>query len=239
MSGTNAFKRGVQDQRLAKRITDARNTRAIETSPEAETTQKITSNNQQFTQVLPTEAQSATDPIQLSMYPQYRLVQNSTTTTTSTTDCGATSHPYVDCNLNVDVTEFLALLNDVGLRIFRLTDPTNFTDIIYARSLGAREIVPNKADVDSVSSNILILIDEIGDFLYDFGKKIAPPGVNPYLNNMCPQPKCEDKYDKCGNKCDDKCRKSCCAKSPLNISLNSAPNNGVVFPSPPYNPNDI
>lgn len=235
MSGTNAFKRGVQDQRLSKRITDARNTRAIETSPEAEVTQKITSNNQQFTQVLPTEAQYATDPIQLSMYPQYRLVQNSTTTTgttTTTTDCGTTSHPYVACNLNVDVTEFLALLNDVGLRIFRLTDPTNFTDIIYARSLGAREIVPNKADVDSVSSNILILIDELGDFLYSFGKKIAPPGINPYLNNMCPQPKCEDK-------CDDKCKKGCCSKPPVNISVNSAQNNGVVFPSPPYNPNDI
>jgi hypothetical protein len=229
MSGTNAFKRGVQDQRLSKRITDSRTGRAFDTFPEEENTQQITSNGQDFIQVLPTEQQSATDPVQLKAYPQYRLIRQTQTENGGDEDCGEDSNPFVDCDLNPDVTEFLALLNDIGLRIFKITDPDNFGMIINARSLNSREIVEDKAGLDTVSSNILILMDKMRDFLYDFGKKIAPPGVNPYLNNeKLPAPVKEDD-------CKDDCKQS----KVTNINVSSGSNPGVMFPGPPYNPNDV
>lgn len=250
MSGTNAFKRAVQDHRLGKRITDSRTGRTRDTFPEDENTQQITSNGQNFIEVLPTEQQNVTDPVQLKAYPQFRLVRNSTTTPDTPATCGDGTNPFIDCDLNPDVTEFLALLNDIGLRIFKLTDPDNFGTIINARSLNSREIVTDLNGLDTVSSNILILLDKMRDFLYDFGKKIAPPGVNPYLNNEkipAPEkPKKENKKDcKCGLKTCSKCsskhsyNNSDCCPNVTNINVNSAQNPGVLFPGPPYNPNDI
>lgn len=242
MSGSNAFKRGVQDQRLGKRIIDSKSARSTSTFPEAENTETYTqANGQEFVKVLPTDYQQFTDPAQLKAYPQYRLIRNTTTTTTTTsTDCGPTSHPFVECNLNPDVTEFLAIVNDIGLRIYRLVDFENFNKIIYARDLApvSRDIVSNPTAVDTVSANVLLLLNELSDFLYEFGKKIAPPGVNPYLNNekiINPYPdnckKCNTDKRRCKCKGDDQCNTV--------INVSSAPNPGVVFPSPPYNPNDI
>lgn len=235
MSGTNAFKRAVQDHRLGKRITDSRTGRAFDTFPEEENTQQITSNGQEFTQVLPTEQQNVTDPVQLKAYPQFRLISRNAGTGSKEEDCGDGTNPFIDCDLNPDVTEFLALLNDIGLRIFKLTDPDNFGTVINARSLNSREIVTDLNGLDTVSSNILILLDKMRDFLYEFGKKIAPPGVNPYLNNEklpVPEPKHDDSKKHKAGSYDH-------PKSVTNINVNSAQNPGVLFPGPPYNPNDI
>ena len=234
MSGTNAFKRAVQDHRLGKRITDSRTGRAFDTFPEDENTQQITSNGQEFVQVLPTDHQSLTDPVQLKAYPQFRLIRKVEGGTGTDEDCGDGTNPFIDCDLNPDVTEFLALLNDIGLRIFKLTDPNNFGMVINARSLNSRNIVTNLNGLDTVSSNILILLDKMRDFLYDFGKKIAPPGVNPYLNNeKLPAPVENSKSSGSG------CSSGSGAPNVTNINVNSAQNPGVIFPGPPYNPNDI
>ena len=234
MSGTNAFKRAVQDHRLGKRITDSRTGRAFDTFPEDENTQQITSNGQEFVQVLPTDHQSLTDPVQLKAYPQFRLIRNVEGVTVTDDDCGDGTNPFIDCDLNPDVTEFLALLNDIGLRIFKLTDPNNFGMVTNARSLNSRDIVTNLNGLDTVSSNILILLDKMRDFLYDFGKKIAPPGVNPYLNNeKLPVPAENSKSSGSG------CSSGSGAPNVTNINVNSAQNPGVMFPGPPYNPNDI
>jgi hypothetical protein len=233
MSGTNAFKRGVQDHRLSKRITDSRTGRATDTFPEEDNTQRITSNGQEFVQVLSTNQQSVTDPIQLKAFPQFRLIRNATApVNTGTGDCGVDAHPFVDCALNPDVTEFLAILNDIGLRIFRLSDPDNFNMVINARSLnGARDLVGNRAGVDTISANVLILLDKMRDFLYGFGKKIAPPGVNPYLNNEHMVPGNSGNGTSTGT--------NTTSSNVTNVNVQSGSNPGVQFPGPPYNPNDI
>ena len=121
----------------------------------------------------------------LKTYPGYRLIDNNPHTThrsrsnspeRTTTQCpndGLISH-----DLNPDVTEFLRLLNDVGARIayFLDTDHTAFL---------TRDIVTDKTNMDSISSNIIKGVNDLKNFFYELGKKIAPPGVNPYCNNDC------------------------------------------------------
>jgi hypothetical protein len=89
------------------------------------------------------------------------------------------------------------------------------------------ELIEDKLETNSVSSNIIKSIDDLKSFFYEFGKKIAPPGVNPYCNNDCMQLKkhnCENcgTVNNAGTKCCSKCG-----------------TNSIEYAKAPYNPNDL
>jgi hypothetical protein len=77
MSGTNGFKRAVQDRRLGRNLVDARGERRFETFPEDHKYEVITEriSGRQFIVSLPTDQQRFTDPIQLKARPIYRLIR--------------------------------------------------------------------------------------------------------------------------------------------------------------------
>lgn len=76
MSGTNKFKRAVQDHRLGKNLIDARNERNFDTFPEDLKEETVIVNGRQYTRPLPTDQQRYTDPIQLKARPIYKLVRD-------------------------------------------------------------------------------------------------------------------------------------------------------------------
>ena len=89
----------------------------------------------------------------------------------NTTQCNQPSVPkgdLIDGKLNVDVTEFLRILNDTGSRISYYIDPSNAND--FASS---RDIITNEQNLDSITSNIIKGVEDIKVFLYEFGKKNA------------------------------------------------------------------
>ncbi len=85
----------------------------------------------------------------------------------------------ISTNLNEDVTEFLRMLNDIGSRI------SYFLDAEHANDFVTKDIVNDKSNTDSISSNIIKGMNELKSFFYEFGRKIAPNGVNPYCNDDC------------------------------------------------------
>jgi hypothetical protein len=84
--------------------------------------------------------------------------------------------------------------------------------------------------MDSISSNIIRGIEELKAFFYEFGKKIAPPGVNPYCNDDCMELL---KKPSTTNSCNETKTKSC------NQTINCQPNNNIEYAKAPYNPTDI
>ncbi|VBB17770.1 hypothetical protein YASMINEVIRUS_233 [Yasminevirus sp. GU-2018] len=137
---------------------------------------------------------------------------------TGTTTTASPSDELVNANLNPDVTEFLRVINDVGSRISYFMDPTNANNFL------TRDIVSDKLGMDSVSSNIVKGVDELKAFFFDFGKKIAPPGVNPYHIN---------EYQRCGT--GDK-KNDCCDQ--INITCDGRGSN-IEYAKAPYNPHDL
>jgi hypothetical protein len=115
----------------------------------------------------------------------------------------------ISANLNSDVTEFLSLINDVGSRIAYYLDETNVTNFVSTCN-----IVGDKINIDSIASNIIRGIDDLKAFFFEFGKKIAPHGVNPYCNNDCMQ----------------------CKKKTESLSRRD---NIIDYAKGPYNPNDL
>ena len=81
MSGTNAFKRAVQDRRRSRNLVDARTERNFDTFPEEIRTEVITENitGRKFVRTLPTDQQRFTDPVQLRARPLFRLVRENKT----------------------------------------------------------------------------------------------------------------------------------------------------------------
>jgi hypothetical protein len=190
MTSYNAFKRDIQ-HRLATNRNDVNSrggiaNRSVYTVGSTENTQRVTINGKEYIQLLP-GAQSATDPLQLAEYPQFRLVTSTTNGggngggTGSTTTTDPTTFPVVPIgDLNQDVYNFLDILsNELGSRIFYFLDSEAFQSIIYARDVIGTE---NIRGIDSISSNIMLGIERLKLFMFGMGKKIAPKGINPYLN---------------------------------------------------------
>jgi hypothetical protein len=218
--GSNQFKRALRDAR-AYNLTDARNTSTLAVVDEEQSTTMVTDpiNGLQYVQILPNRRQYDSDQKQLKIFPGYRLV---TETTEAPTTTEAPDTPFV--NLNQDVTEFLRILNDVGARIAYYIDPDNSD--FYTRDL----IGPDKSAINSVSSNIIRGVEELKSFFYDFGKKIAPPGVNPYGNDDCMRLNMSNCSTSTASN-DYSCSK--------NINVNCGKDNGIGYEKPPYNPHDL
>jgi hypothetical protein len=89
MSGTNAFKRSVQDRRLSKNLTDARSERNFATFPEEVRNEVIVENisGRRFVRSLPTDQQRWTDPVQLKARPIYRLIREEKVVTGNSCRC--------------------------------------------------------------------------------------------------------------------------------------------------------
>jgi hypothetical protein len=82
MSGTNAFKRGVQDRRLSRNL--------IDTFPEDLKEEIVTDIfGRRFYRPLPTDQQRDTDPVQQKAHPVYKLIRdNDCEVVTRTCTCG-------------------------------------------------------------------------------------------------------------------------------------------------------
>ena len=227
-NGTNSFRRSVADNRGDCSATDAMNVDSLGViNQEPSTTIETQNNGQTFSRLLPTRRHDYTDRKQLKSFPQFRLISDTTqaptqsgtpTTTANTSVDAGFAHGQSD-SLNPDVTEFLALLNDVGLRIYRYLDQkstggSNFGNIVNFRGIA---VTNNKLNMDSISSNIIRGIDDIRKFLFRMGKKVAPPssGFNPYFNNDHTQ------------------------VNTLNSVVNNTSGDNIRLPTAPYHPDDV
>lgn len=256
-SGHNAFRRAIKEARSGQHITDAIKPSNLHIIDEPQKTRIITAEDgRQYIELLPNRRQEFSDKKQLKKYPQFRLI-----TTTTTAPPMATPPPpdvtLIGDNLNCDVTEFLTIINDIGSRICYFLDPENANNFVQTRGF----LPCNNLTLDTVTSNIIKGVEELKHFFFKFGIKIAPKGVNPYLNNECPKinKKCPKKPCKCddGCKCVDvcrckgkcgcknlcKCKNTCKCNdddySNFVVNNNCFPDNGIQYPSAPYNPHDI
>jgi hypothetical protein len=223
-NGNNQFKRAFRDAKEIN-ITDARNTAGLAFPDEPQSTTIIQDlTGKRYVQILPNRRQMDSDSRQLKAFPGYRLIDTDTSSSSSSSTSSTTLAPsdgLVDSDLNEDVTDFLKLLNDVGSRISYYTDPVNANDFA-----STREIVTDTLGMDSISSNIIRGVEDMKSFFYEFGKKIAPPGVNPYRNNDCMQ-LLKHHENKEHNHHHNK-----------NININSSPKD-VEYAKGPYNPADL
>lgn len=224
----NKFKRSVQDHRAGKRRFDSR--RTISTLPSEENIDIVESNGQTFQRVLPTDEQFISDQTQLRHFPQYRLVRNANDDGDNGDTCADSN--IIGCDLNEDVTEFIQLLNEAGIRYFNLTDPTNFNTLINARNITNvhdqfGQINSHPKDVETISANLYLVLDRMREFLRNFGSKISPSGSNPYRNNMC-----DGQYNASNGSVGH-------TDSNTSSTNNNTINTGVHFNGPPYNPNDM
>lgn len=178
-SGHNKFKRTFVNARGGS-LTDARKGAGLDLGNEPLQTTIEEENGQQFIKILPTNSQQFTDPAYAKVFPPYRLITENPVN--PPTPVPVPDDGLISPDLNMDVTEFLKILNDIGSNIAYFTDASN-ASIPFA----TREIVQDKTALDSVSSNIIRQMALLRAFFYDFGKKIAPPGVNPYHINDCGQ----------------------------------------------------
>lgn len=140
-----------------------------------------------YVKILPSILQYQSDLMELKVRPQYRLI-NGVETTMGTTDAPTTtSNSIIDPNLNVDVTGFLSIINDIGMRIAYLVDSNtgnNNTTLSNSRDF-VGDIIGDKLYIDSVSTNIIKGVEELKMFFRYFGQKIIPSDLcfNPYYNN--------------------------------------------------------
>lgn len=222
-SGNNQYKRTFRDAKESN-LTDARNKGGL-AFPEDPQPTTITTDalGKRYIQLLPNQRQIETDAKELArgVRPQYRLLDTDTPHPSPPTTTVVPNDGLVDSDLNSDVTEFLRILNDVGSRISYYIDPNNANEFA-----STRDIVTDKLNMDSISSNIIRGVEELKAFFYEFGKKIAPPGVNPYCNNDCMQllKKPENKEDRC---CDQ------------SMNINVGGNKDIEYAKGPYNPGDL
>lgn len=225
-SGNNQYKRAFRDAKESN-LTDARNTKGLAIVEDPQLTQITTDAlGKRYIQLLPNPRQAETDAKELArgVRPQYRLLDVDTPiTTTCPTTTVVPSDGLIDNDLNPDVTEFLRILNDVGSRISYYIDPNNANDFT-----ATRDIVQDKLNMDSISSNIIRGVEDLKSFFYEFGKKIAPPGVNPYCNNDCMQLLKKPEPQK---------PTGCCEQT-MNINVTSG-NKDVDYAKGPYNPGDL
>lgn len=222
----NTFKRAVTRGGV---LTDAINPDTIgDIVNERPNTTMVQNNGQTFIKLLPTKRQRYSDAAYLKKFPQYRLVEEVQPTTTSPPTTEEPSSSLIDPNLNEDVTEFLSLLNDIGLRISYYYDPDNTREFERTRDI----VGGDKLLIDTVSSNIIRGVKELKTFFRCFGKKILPPslGFNPYHNNDISGLKNPE------HEMDNK--EECCRRE-TNVTVNVSNNNGVEYPKAPYNPDDL
>ncbi len=204
MKSYNAFKRAVQIQATTNK-SDALNPNNLPVVRQGPNSQIVLgADGKLYKQILP--GNQTTDPNQLKDFPNYILIDNAAasssgagngnasrsisgstviqSTTSSSTSSGSdtVTYPIVDVNeLNADVYTFLDLLsNELGSRISFFLDQSAFDSVIQARDLVGTDQIK---ELDSITSNIIIGMDKFKLFLYKMGKKIAPPGINPYLNS--------------------------------------------------------
>lgn len=235
-SGHNQMKRALKESRVSS-LMDARNPTDLPVidEPQSTTFEIDPITGLTYIKMLPNRRQEDTDKKQLKTFPGYRLIEPDTSSTIiptiEPTTTQAPSDGLISSNLNEDVTEFLRIINDVGSRISYYLDAENANDFV------TRDIVTDKSNTDSISSNIIKGVCELKTFFYEFGKKIAPPGVNPYCNDDCMQLKkkhpvvlnnqCNpcSPYNPCGKpecgkpECDKKCK--------------------IEYEKAPYNPHDL
>jgi len=255
MKSYNAFKRAVQNNETVNQTDLNRNNTLNGAYPSVGSklnTELVTINGKQYLKVLPGEQQFASDQVQLKKFPQYRMVTDSNTLTEETvlptTTSGQILLPVVDpAELNRDVYNFLDVLsNDLGSRIFYYLDSTAFNSIIYARDLITDDQLRTKG-LDSVSSNIIIGMNHLKTFLFNMGKKIAPKGVNPYLNTDINKPVNKNNGDVVQNKSTVDQNKSghgnCCPEphphQPCNITVNNITNSNGSHCDREQFPDDI
>jgi hypothetical protein len=242
-TGYNQFKRAVRDNRGGS-LTDARNPSTLPFIDEPQSTTIVEDelNKKTYIQILPNRRQDDTDRVQLKSFPGYRLLES----TVPTTEPPTTSIPddgLVDSNLNEDVTAFLRLLNEVGARISYFMDAENSNNFTTTQNQVGRDIVGNdKMNIDSVSSNIIRGVNELKAFFYEFGKKIAPHGVNPYCNDDCMElkkkkPACYN----CGQvNCQCATQSACgCGQTVCRCKRDQSKKCEIEYAKAPYNPADI
>ena len=186
-----------------------------------------------YVKILPSQLQRQSDARELHrlVRPNCRLIDDITTMATempSTTD----NSSIIDPNLNEDVTGFLSIINDIGMRIAYLVDAetgNNNTTLLNSRDF-VGDMVGDKLNIDSVSSNIIKGVEELKMFFRYFGQKIIPSDLcfNPYYNNDVSQ---LTKKPHTTTNTNDCCRQE------INISCNGR--NGVQYEKAPYNPTDL
>lgn len=235
--GRNSFKRAIREGGL----TDARNNPALVSINEPQSTTIVEDeiNGKQYIKLLPNRRQDYSDRVQLKKFPGYRLITETNNSTTEPTTTQAPDDGLISPDLNEDVTEFLRILNDVGSRISYFLDENNTVGFNKTK----KDIIADKTgsyiNLDSISSNIIKGIEELKGFFYDFGRKIAPNGVNPYTNNDCMQllkkkPDCVPHPPE-----DNKC---CHPSQPINVECKSETYTmgaGIKYEKEPYNPSDL
>lgn len=208
-AGNNSYKRSFIDTK-ENRTFDAVQSNGISFRTDKQPTNLITdSRGRTYLQILPNVQQEQSDKAQLKTFPGYRLITERDTPNEITTV--APDADLIVDGLNDDVTDFLKVINDIGARISSHLESQN------------RNLVDENINLNNVTNNLLKGMDDLKSFFFDFGKKIAPRGVNPYHNN---------EFQSC-NKTEDKQKANC------QINVNCNDKNNVEYDSAPYNPNDI
>lgn len=200
---------------------------------EPSTTIETNTDGKKYVKILPNRLtyQSDSQELHRLVRPGYRLISETSTTVADTTTGGITS--IIDPNLNTDVTQFLSIINDIGMRIAYLVDAktgNNNTTLFDSRDF-VGEMVGDKLNIDSVSTNIIKGVEELKMFFRYFGQKIIPADLcfNPYYNNDISQlTKSSPTTTNMSSNC---CRQE------INISCNGR--NGVQYEKSPYNPTDL
>lgn len=224
--GNNQFKRAFRDAKEST-LTDARNTKSLPFAEDPQATTITTDAlGKRYIKLLPNprNAETAAKELARDVRPQYRLLDTEPDVPHHPTTTVAPGDGLIDSDLNGDVTEFLRILNDVGSRISYYIDPNNANDFA-----STRDIVTNDQNLDSISSNIIRGVEDLKAFFYEFGKRIAPPGVNPYCNNDCMQ--LLKRPDQRGDRDRGDDREA--------VQVNVDDKKGVDYAKGPYNPGDL
>lgn len=197
------------------------------------TIEKNEEDGKTYIKILPSQLHYQSDSQELHrlVRPGYRLIDN-VSTTTLTEEPTTITNSIIDPNLNDDVTGFLSIINDIGMRIAYLVDAktgNNNTTLFNSRDF-VGDMIGDKLNIDSVSTNIIKGVEELKMFFRYFGQKIIPSELcfNPYYNNDISQLTKKNQPNTNTNNC---CRQE------INISCNGT--NGVQYEKAPYNPTDL
>jgi hypothetical protein len=187
-----------------------------------------------YIKILPSQLHYQSDSKELHrlVRPGYRLINNTNTTMSTEMPSTTNNNSIIDPNLNEDVTGFLSIINDIGMRIAYLVDAkteNNNTTLLNSRDF-VGDMIGDKLNIDSVSTNIIKGVEELKMFFRYFGQKIIPSDLcfNPYYNND---------ISHLTKKTQSTTNTNGCCRQEINISCNGK--NGVQYEKSPYNPTDL